>query len=387
MISFTNSGEIDPRLIYAFGVNVKDNDSAIGYFGTGLKYAIAVALRNDCEVTIWSGLTSYTFTTCQETIRGKDFEFVWCNNERMAFTLDLGRNWASWMAYREFYCNAVDEHGTVFAGETSPSSGITVVQVEGAAIVDAHIHRREFLLDSGLPRWCSPKLSILNGSGQAVFYRGVKVFETPQPLCYTYDIQESLKLTEDRTIADWGIAENVICHALLDVPSPILKRVLTAPEGTMEHNFYWSTWAGFDSPRLREIIREIDKSHLTPYARRLQQFLLPESKIPAKVKTLTPATHDILAQATTFCSFLGYPITEEVIVTDDLGPDVLGMAQEGKIYLSTRAFLVGAKCVAGTLLEEHFHITHKMRDYSSQFQNFLIDLVVTIGEMARGRRL
>ena len=39
MIVFENAGEIDPRLFALIGVNVKESENAIGFFGTGLKYA------------------------------------------------------------------------------------------------------------------------------------------------------------------------------------------------------------------------------------------------------------------------------------------------------------------------------------------------------------
>lgn len=51
-VIFENPGEIDPRMISTFGVNVKENDSAIGFFGTGLKYAIAILLRNHHRISI-----------------------------------------------------------------------------------------------------------------------------------------------------------------------------------------------------------------------------------------------------------------------------------------------------------------------------------------------
>lgn len=55
MIVFENEGEIDPQLIMLIGVNVKASDSAIGFFGTGLKYAIACLLRWGEEIEIQSG--------------------------------------------------------------------------------------------------------------------------------------------------------------------------------------------------------------------------------------------------------------------------------------------------------------------------------------------
>ena len=45
-IIFTNQGEIDIRAVTTFGVSVKNDNSAIGMFGTGLKYAIAIILRH-----------------------------------------------------------------------------------------------------------------------------------------------------------------------------------------------------------------------------------------------------------------------------------------------------------------------------------------------------
>jgi len=42
MIVFENQGEIDLIAFTPFGVNTKETDSPIGFFGTGLKYATAV---------------------------------------------------------------------------------------------------------------------------------------------------------------------------------------------------------------------------------------------------------------------------------------------------------------------------------------------------------
>lgn len=41
MLTFHNPGELDPRLITTFGVSIKESTNPIGYFGTGLKYALA----------------------------------------------------------------------------------------------------------------------------------------------------------------------------------------------------------------------------------------------------------------------------------------------------------------------------------------------------------
>ena len=57
MVVFENTGEIDILSISSFGVSVKEGDSPIGFFGTGLKYAIAVLLRHNQKITAYCGLT------------------------------------------------------------------------------------------------------------------------------------------------------------------------------------------------------------------------------------------------------------------------------------------------------------------------------------------
>ena len=54
MIIFENKGLIDVHAISIMGVSVKEEGS-IGYFGTGLKYAIATLLREGQKITIWRG--------------------------------------------------------------------------------------------------------------------------------------------------------------------------------------------------------------------------------------------------------------------------------------------------------------------------------------------
>src|ERR1700733_12022356 len=51
MIVFENYGEIEIDAITTFGVSVKEGPNPIGFFGTGLKYAVAVLLRHGCKVS------------------------------------------------------------------------------------------------------------------------------------------------------------------------------------------------------------------------------------------------------------------------------------------------------------------------------------------------
>ena len=143
-IIFSNPGLIDPRLITVLGVNVKEGTSPIGFFGTGLKYAISVLLRNQCSIHIYAGQDAYAFSTREETIRGKTFSVVHMNDQPLGFTTELGKNWKPWMALRELYSNAKDEGGDWRLGDLSPKDlpGNTVIVVDGTDALDAYAQER-----------------------------------------------------------------------------------------------------------------------------------------------------------------------------------------------------------------------------------------------------
>jgi len=54
MIILKNKGEIEIETITTMGVNVKECDSPIGFFGTGLKFAIATFLREGIAFALGS---------------------------------------------------------------------------------------------------------------------------------------------------------------------------------------------------------------------------------------------------------------------------------------------------------------------------------------------
>ena len=71
-------------------------------------------------------------------------------------------------------------------------------------------------------------------------------------------------------------------------------------------------------------------------------------------------------------------------VTDALGPNILGMAENERIYVSRLAFMQGTKRVAGTLIEEFIHLRYKYEDETRGMQEFLLDRLVSLGEQMKG---
>src|SRR5690606_33889402 len=81
----------------------------------------------------------------------------------LGFTTDLGKNWTIENAYRELFCNCLDEFpadsrpplsevGTLAnsfpSPSTDPSTPETSVAVSGAASLTAHRNRGAFILDT-----------------------------------------------------------------------------------------------------------------------------------------------------------------------------------------------------------------------------------------------
>jgi len=117
MLIFENKGVIDIESITTFGVSSKEGKNPIGFFGTGLKYAIAVILRLGGTIDIYRETKRYSFTVKTKKIRVNEFNIVHMNGKPIGFTTELGKTWEPWKAYRELACNVYDEGGTVDSTE------------------------------------------------------------------------------------------------------------------------------------------------------------------------------------------------------------------------------------------------------------------------------
>jgi len=109
-IKISNIGEIEINAFKLIGASSKRNDSSkIGFFGSGLKYALAYFLRENTELHVFSGETKINITTRSTVHRGTEFKIIQINGEDTSLTTDMGPKWGAWGAIREIYCNAIDE--------------------------------------------------------------------------------------------------------------------------------------------------------------------------------------------------------------------------------------------------------------------------------------
>lgn len=391
-ISFRNRGLIDLRAIRTFGVSAKDCENPIGFFGTGLKYALAICARLDCQVTIYRGTERYSLVVNEIVVREKLFDaLALCSDEgsdELPFTTDLGKTWEPWQAFRELYCNTIDEGGECIEGRADPLEDHTTIIVSGDPLHKAFLERHQIVLPS-TPRWRGAQAEIHERESVFGYYRGIRVAQLPHRALLTYNALGGMELTEDRTLKDPSQFLRVVRDMILTSDSEeLVARFLDAPsdsfEAKVDLDAYW--------PEPTEVfLRTVERvgfrgcanaSALKVYKKHRRQVLQPDAT------PLNRIEEKQLASAVDFCAWARYPVSEyEIVVTADLGENIWGRAYEGRIYLNRSAFAAGTKIVAGTLIEEFIHLRHHLRDESRDLQNHLLNALVGMGELAGGEPL
>lgn len=393
-VVFENKGELDVRAIRTFGVSAKEGDNPIGFFGTGLKYAISILLRNGHTIRILSGETVYEFSTKRDSMRGKEFEFVLMNNEELPFTTELGKTWNITQAFREIYCNCLDENGkvTLESGKTKPAKGITRVEVVGEEFENAYYGRDRIVLN--LPEHLlvnKGDVNIYDTSASHVYYRGIAAGQTQMATGYTYNIIAKMELTEDRTLKhSWAVDRELVRAVVKMTNKAALRRILCAPKGTLENEFNYlhCTMDPKDfSEEFFEVMRkeyETNNMKINATAKKIFQSIKAK-ELPKEYKPieLTENENKSIARATSVVKKL-YPDfdTFPVIVVATLGESIHGLAEmeDKTIILSKFCFTMGTKYIVSTMIEEYIHLTTRHRDCTRELQTYLFDLVTTMLE-------
>lgn len=388
MIIFKNKGLIDEKSITTFGVSSKENGSAIGYFGTGLKYAIAILLREGCQIKIHIGNKILDFGVSQEKIRVNEFNIITMNNNLLSFTTELGKNWELWQAFRELYCNCVDENGEIYESSNAEcEDDETMICVTGGKFQTAFNNRREFILDKPLLT-AMKNANIHEGESNFLFYKGIGVHKLSHPSMFTYNLNYA-DLTEDRTLKYVSYYEGKIAEDICSLhDEKLLKKILHAPKDTFEHEMNFTETPSDKFIELCLVAAKKFDLTLNESARNLCKGWALEALNANSNYKLKSIEQMMLDKAISFCDFIGHDVTEyEIKIAENLGDGVLGRAHNDVIYLSTRVFMQGTKQVATTLLEEYLHLKYNLRDETYMMQTFLFDVIAGLGERLKGEPL
>lgn len=399
MLVFRNPGLIDLDAVRTMGVSVK-RDGAFGFFGTGMKYAIATSLRNGAKVELWRGTDHHHLTTVEKSIRGEPFNIVCLDGHEIGFTDQLGKNWEPWMVLREFGCNALDEEGDFWlhSADTGPalldrgdgsSEGETTLIISGWPELEQAYSRRDELFVTGDVILETPAVRVRAKPSQFLYYRGVRAYKLDRSAAFTYELLEHQHLTEDRTLSTLYYAIDIIAKLWLQATDmALLKKVLTAGPNYWEHSLDYEEKSTY-RPASREFLEvcvsakvdnERESVSLAPGAAAVLSKHMRKANEEEAVYSYSRYAQDKLGAVIEafndlFVTVKTDPLRLEEIklmVLDDALPNLKGaMAEDGRVYISRDLLRKDTAAIATDLLPAILQLR-----FPNQISDDLIDLLM-----------
>jgi hypothetical protein len=179
-ILIRNKGELELEGLRLLGASTKrGDDSKIGNFGSGLKFAIAYLLRNGLDFHLYSGMEEVLLETKTVTLRDTEFEKILVNGEETSITLSWGEEWQKWQIMREIISNALDEPGFTIEKVTDivPQVGTTSFYVPFSHFAEVFDNLSSYFrldLTTATQREALPKPE---GSVFRVYKKGINVLK------------------------------------------------------------------------------------------------------------------------------------------------------------------------------------------------------------------
>lgn len=392
MICFENDGLIELDTLRLMGVSVK-SEGAIGYFGTGLKFAVATLLRTGHAITIQAGRDTYPITVEPLTVRGASFEGVRLGDERLGFTTQLGKNWEPWQAFRELHSNALDEGGDSYRIEQEPvpHENKTRILVSGTGVEEAFDERDIIFLPKDLePIIEDFSLQFFDRPSSFLYYRGVRVHSLGNRSLFTWNIKHVSSgarpvLTEDRTLDSHAqlVARIQGAEALVQLSNAeIAARTVTAKGSFEFEDLPWHT-VDYPSKEWLEGVGSVVRKHEVPEGV-MKIFVRNDLKNrsgEAPAETDDTEEKAIQEALTLLNTGLRCPLKrEDVTVVEVLMNGALGQCSgplsDKKIYISRECVAQGRRRIASTLFEEWMHRDVGLEDYTRRFQDYLLDRLI-----------
>ena len=372
-VYFANAGLIDLNVIRVMGVSVKVNANPIGYFGTGLKFAIATLVRTGHQVTIVRAGIRIPITAQDEVIRSAPVKRLYLGDEKLPFTTELGRNWEVWQAYRELHSNTLDEAGEI---TDMPVSADTVIEVSGTSIYMEFINRDQTFV-SGKPLAANAFIEVYPGPSRYVYYRGVRAGVLPKEAAFRYNFLCPMTLTEDRTFESQFTVEWKLAQLIPTLDHKGIHHTLLAKGETWDGKLSFSQ-CGNPSDAFLEVARQLYSDMSANAAARVMVDRDMQSRGEFPAASLNDHQHSALLDAFPYLLGMGCTLSpEDVDVVTSLGPSCMAIyhKEKDRVFLAVSTLDCGLETVIATLYEEWLHKVHGYQDESRELQTFLFQRI------------
>lgn len=266
MLVFHTESEIPVGGFRLMGASTKGaDDTRIGFFGTGLKYSIAVLFREGIEFGASIAGEEISFELADVEMGGETFQEILLNGQATSLTTRMGTRWEVWHAIREIWQNTVDEGGVIMMHcqpEEIPDWG-TSFWIEQDDKVQAVVNRwGEYFADNfdGVRR-----LSHLERC--PAYMKGMRVtqigddddLETESLSMFSYHFTENVMLNEMRLMPDYTLEGRVYLGMSRHYSVDDWKWFLTHPE--KPHTLEWELFGEkgripYSNEALEEALRE-----------------------------------------------------------------------------------------------------------------------------------
>lgn len=417
-LKIANKGEVEIDAFILMGATTKrEDDTKLGLFGSGNKYAIACLLRNNIPFYVFSGKNKINFSTIKKSFGGKEFDVLKVNNRETSITTEMGYQWSLWMSLRELYSNSIDETMTFFGEcdsmEDNIKAGETSIFIEMAPeIKDIWININDyFAINKEVLFECEyGKIYKKHSAKTCIYRRGIRVFETNKQSLFDYDLFH-IDIDENRMIKhSWHLPTQmwkILYHCNNDyVIRTILNQTNSSDiiENNIDDSLSWT-----DSDELNDVWKQCLKGssicpkNMSGYVKdsekaktkylpsklyndlvgKFGEDLKPKSFIKSEnghdyeVVKKTELHKKTLKDALYFLDECKFNIPYEIEVVSFFNKEILGGVKDKTILIDSRSIEQGRNFTINVLIEEYIHIKHGVYDESRGFQDAIINEFIT----------